>query len=222
MSKFKKSDILLLLIVLLAYVPGLLVFQQLPAQVPSHWDINGQVNGYSSKITTVVFMPSLNLALYFLFLIIPKIDPKRANYQNFGGAYSIIRWALHLFLMGTYLFTLYNALAIGRGQKTPDVSGVILGAVALLFIVLGNYMGRFRHNYFVGIRTPWTLASEEVWQKTHRLAGKLYVGAGIIALSGLFIGGMVRFWLFMVPIIGANLLAMGYSFWLYQKTQVHK
>ena len=217
MKDFKKSDLVLLVLIVLSVIPGLMLYSQLPDQVPTHWGLHGEANGFGSKNLAIFLLPVINMGLFFLILFYPNIDPRRENFKKFAGSYTVLRWAVHLFFSAVYLFTLYKVLMYARGQEALNISGFITVAISLLIIVLGNYMGRVRHNYFVGIRTPWTLASEEVWQKTHRLGGKLYVASGVIGLLSVFLQDPGRFLGLLVPLIGANIFLAGYSYWQFEK-----
>jgi uncharacterized membrane protein len=219
-KKVKVSEILLLLVLLLAFLPGIIVYQQLPDQVPTHWNIHGQIDGYGSKFTAVVLMPLLNFCLYFLLKYIPRIDPKAKNYFYFTNSYTIMRWAIHLFMAGIQIVILWSTYQGAIGAAPVDPSKFIMIGVCLLFVVIGNYMGRFRHNYFVGIRNPWTLASEEVWDKTHRLGSKVWVASGIVGLFGLFFGSELRVLFLLFPILVGNVFLTGYSYWIFRKLSV--
>ncbi|MDI6879927.1 MAG: SdpI family protein [Desulfitobacteriaceae bacterium] len=215
--KMKKSDLLLLLLILLSFVPGLVLYGQLPERMPSHWNVYGQVDGYSSKAFATLFFPGLNLGMYFLFLVLPRLDPKRKNYALFTSSYNVVRWAIHVFLILIYLVIVVSALRLTQGQPTLDVSRLVPIGVSVLFIILGNYMGRFRHNYFIGIRNPWTLANEQVWQKTHRLGGKLFVLVGVLGIISVFLNPMLRFGLFMGGVVALLVVTTVYSYWIYRK-----
>lgn len=217
MERLKKSDYLLLLLILVSFVPGLLLYEQLPAQMPTHWNVNGQIDQYSSKAVGVLLFPGINFVMYFLFLFLPKLDPKRKNYNLFSGSYTVIRWTIHLFMLILYFITLYSALRLARGEGSLDISMLVPAAISVLFIIIGNYMGRFRHNYFIGIRNPWTLANEQVWQKTHRLGGKLFVLAGVLGLVGIFFNPMLRFIIFMGGLGALLVIVTVYSYWLFRK-----
>lgn len=215
--KMKKSDLLLLVLIILSFLPGLLFYGQLPERVPSHWNVYGQVDRYSSKAMATLLFPGLNLVMYFAFLIIPRLDPKRKNYTLFADSYTLIRWTLHVFMMLLYLVTLISSLRLAQGQTALDISRIVPVGVSVLFIIIGNYMGRFRHNYFVGIRNPWTLANEQVWQKTHRMGGKLFVLVGILGLIGVFLSPILRFALFIGGVVVLLVVTTLYSYWVFRK-----
>src|ERR1043166_6580261 len=113
-------------------------------------------------------MPLMNVGLYFLFMILPKIDPRKKNYELFESKYRVIRVILHAFFNFAFFVTIFYALGYHF-----NLSMLIMYGVLCLFLILGNYMGNIRPNFFMGIRTPWTLSSETVWMKTHRLTAKI-------------------------------------------------
>ncbi|PKM88504.1 MAG: hypothetical protein CVU87_07370 [Firmicutes bacterium HGW-Firmicutes-12] len=180
----KEWYIIILILATLAF--GIYLYPQLPDKIPTHWNIQGEVDGWSGKTFGVFFFPLLNLILYPLMIILPRIDPRRQNYLHFSKAYTVIRITLHSFFAIIYVITLLVALGYPL-----EISFIVKFFVSLLFAVLGNYMGKIKHNYFVGIKTPWTLANEEVWVKTHRLAAPLWVAAGIL---GMFLSFFPQVW----------------------------
>ncbi|MBM7854330.1 putative membrane protein [Desulfohalotomaculum tongense] len=185
-------------------------YPALPDQVPSHWNIRGEVDGYSHKSVVALVMPLLPLVIYVLMTVMPQIDPQKYNYSKFGSSYAKIRTILVLIMMGVTLLPLLSALgySINIGLLTRIF-------IPVLFIALGNYMGKIRPNYFIGIRVPWTLASEEVWIKTHRLAGKLMVIGGLIALAGALTPPVAGFIIMMAGILVPLLVTTVYSYFLY-------
>lgn len=163
------------LILVGSLVASAVLYPRLPEQMPIHWNIEGQVDDYAGRFWGAFGLPFLNLALYLLILFLPVVDPKRANYARFTGFYRGFRIFMTLFLGGLHGMTL--SVALGR---PVDVTLLVTLGVSALFVYLGNSLGRVRHNYFMGIKTPWTLANEEVWRRTHRLGGRLFVVAGLL------------------------------------------
>jgi uncharacterized membrane protein len=176
-TEFIKKELIIWLIVLAPFVYALVYWNQLPERMPVHWSMDGKPNGYSSKGFGILEIPLLSLGLYFLLLLIPKIDPKKANFAQFEGTYRTIRLLLHTVL--TIAFVMGLLYAMNSGINSAYFSVILISG---LFMVLGNFMGKIRPNYFVGIRTPWTLANEDVWVKTHRVTGRLWVAASFIYL----------------------------------------
>jgi uncharacterized membrane protein len=158
-------------------VASIIIYPHLPVQVPGHWNIKGEVDKYYPRAFGAFFAPLMAIGIYLLMLIIPSLDPRRENYIRFTGAYTFLRWGLVLFLSVLHVTTILVALGY-----SVNVALVVKAMVAILLTVIGNFMGQFRHNYFVGIRTPWTLANEEVWQRTHRVGGRIWVIGGLICL----------------------------------------
>ncbi|NMC27940.1 MAG: SdpI family protein [Syntrophomonadaceae bacterium] len=154
------------------------IYPRLPAMVPGHWNLQGEIDRYYPKSFGAFFAPVLTVGIYLMMLFLPLIDPRRDNYERFAGAYTFLRWGLVIFFAIIYGISILAALG-----HDLDVALLIKGLVAVLFVVIGNFMGQFRHNYFVGIKTPWTLANEEVWRRTHRLAGRIWVVCGLVGLA---------------------------------------
>jgi len=213
LSKNIKQDWPVLFFILATLAAGLLLYPRLPDMMPGHWNIKGQIDGWVSKPFGVLFFPLLNLGLYPLMLLLPRIDPRRENYRRFAGVYRLIRLFLHVFLALLYIVTLLAALGY-----TLRVDAIVKFAVSLLILVLGNYMGKIKHNYFVGIKTPWTLASEEVWYKTHRFAAPLWVGAGILGMAISVFRQVWLNWLYFASLIVIGLVPIIYSYFLFRKT----
>jgi len=174
-----------LAVIFISLAAGAVLHPYLPERIPSHWNIKGEVDAYSSRFWGAFGLPLLAAGIYLLMTFLPAIDPRRENYKKFAGAYRLIKFALVFFMCGLYLLVIFSAL----GYRLP-VDRLVAAAVSLLILVFGSLMGQLQHNYFVGIKTPWTLASENVWQKTHRLGGRLWVIAGLVGLLASPIGGI--------------------------------
>ena len=208
-----KKEWPLLVILAIPVVIAVMVYPHMPERVPIHWNIHGQVNNYGSREFGTFFLPLLNIAMYVLFLVMPKLDPKYANYSKFGSSYLTIRYSLHLFFMLMFGVTVAASLGypINIGRWVP-------AGVAVLFIVMGNIMGRVRHNYFVGFRYPWTLANEEVWRRTHQLGSKLMVVGGFLALFGvIFTQGNASFMILMIGILVPTIITTVYSYIIFKR-----
>jgi len=208
-----KKEWPLLLIVALPLIAAILVYPKMPEQVPIHWNVQGVADGYGSRAFGTFFLPLLNIAMYALFLVLPKLDPKRANYEKFTSSYLTIRYAFHLFFMGLFAAT----AAASLGYPVSVDRWIKIGA-AVLVIVMGNVMGRVRHNYFVGFKYPWTLANEEVWKRTHQFGAKLMVAGGFAALCGAILtDGTVSFVILMAGLLIPMVITTIYSYLIYKK-----
>ena len=217
LSKTLLSDWLSLIIILGSLLIGFMVYPHLPDRVASHWGISGEVNGYSSRFWGAFGIPLMTTGIYCMMLLLPFIDPRKENYKKFTVAYKVFRTLLVVSMFGLYLVIVLNAL----GYNIP-VNKITMLVVSLLFMVIGNFMGQIRQNYFVGIKTPWTLASEDVWQKTHRFAGKLWVVAGFFGIAGSIIGKTAGRIIMFAALGVAGIIPVVYSFLEYRKTDSKK
>lgn len=184
----------------------------LPDQVATHWNIKGEADDYSHKSVVAFIMPLLPLLIYVFMTVLPKFDPKKDNYLKFSGSYEKIRMAIVSLMVVVTLLPLLSALGYN-----VNISLIMRIGLPVLMIIIGNYMGKVRFNYFMGFRLPWTLANEDVWNKTHRLGGKLMVSGGVIALLGIFTSPEVGFVLVMAGIFIPIVIATVYSYFTYKK-----
>ncbi|NNG67807.1 SdpI family protein [Caldanaerobacter subterraneus] len=205
-----KKDWWLIGIIILIWIFTFAIFGRLPAKIPIHWNISGQVDSFGPK-HDIFILPSIITIIYFVMLYVPIIDPKRANYGKFAGAYRLIRAVVVIILSAVYFASAYSAL--GYRIEVNRMSNLI---IPFMLIGFGSVMGKLRHNYFVGIRTPWTLADEEVWNNTHQLAGKLWLIAGIIGLFASFFGGAWVTVFMFVLLITAVIVPIVYSYIIFK------
>ncbi len=175
----------ILILLLLLVVASVFVYPHLPVRVPGHWNVAGQVDRYTSRSFAAFFYPLLIIWIYLMMVLIPLVDPKRQNYVRFEGAYRLLRSALVLFLSGTWAITILTGLGYSL-----NVGMIMKGGIGLLFLLIGSVMGQIRFNYFVGIRTPWTLADERVWLTTHRFGSRIWVLGSLLILLGSSISGL--------------------------------
>ena len=206
-----------LLIVAAAIVASLLVYPSLPERVPTHWDLAGRPNGWSSRFWGAWVMPIFIVGAWAIMQILPRIDPRGTNYAKFGGALEGIIVSIMLFMLGMHVIALRAAM--GYSVAMERVLPIGLG---ILFIAIGNLLPRARPNWFVGIRTPWTLSSDRVWEKTHRFGGHVFVGSGIVMLlSGLFLGHSAHIVTFVVvSLCAAAVLIFSYLEWKREQPSV--
>src|SRR5687768_937250 len=203
------TTILVLILILAATVAGLSLWNRLPEQMASHWNINDQVDGYMSKFWGVFLMPIFTLGMLLLFLVIPNIDPLKANIAQFRDVFNLFIVLLVGFMVYIYALTLLWNL----GYTNFGLGKAMMPALGVLFIFVGYMLRKAKRNYFIGIRTPWTLSSDKVWDETHRLGAVLFIISGLLA----FIGGLIAFWMMLVPLIGSTIFLLSYSYVLYQR-----
>jgi uncharacterized membrane protein len=182
------------------------------AQIPIHWNAAGEIDGWASKTFGLLLTPALTLGLTALFAVIPRIDPRGDNILRSWDAYRII-WIGTLVLM-LCIQAITILAAFGR---EINAGFLIPAGVGLLFVFLGNSMGKIRPNYMFGVRTPWTLASEVSWNKTHRLAGWLFVALGLFMIAGAAFGeGELWVWGLLAGIGLLLVITFGYSYWVWK------
>jgi len=209
----RTTTIMVLVLIIGATAAGLLFWNQLPEQMASHWNVNDQVDGYMSRFWGVLMVPLMTLGIFLLFLVIPAIDPLKANIAKF-------RETFNLFIVLFVAFMLYiHALTLvwNLGYTGFKMSTSMLPAMGLLFIFIGFILRRAKRNFFIGIRTPWTLSSDYVWDKTHQLGAVLFMASGVLTFIGGLFGGMVAFWFLFVPLISSTIFLLVYSYVLYQR-----
>jgi len=209
----RTTTILVLVMIIGATLAGLLLWSRLPEQMASHWNFNDQVDGYMSKFWGVFMVPLITLGMFVLFLVIPSIDPLKANIAQFREAFNLFIVLMVVFMLYIYGLT----LAWNLGYTDFKISTSILPAIGLLFIFIGFMLRQAKRNFFIGIRTPWTLSSDQVWNKTHQLGSILFMASGALAVVGSFFGGTTAFWMLMIPIFGSTIFLVIYSYILYRR-----
>jgi len=188
------------------------VYPRLPSVVPMHWDANGNVNGWGAKWTLFLIDPGIMASILILFGGLPWLSPKKFEVDSFRSTYLYIMVAI--LAMMAYAHTLILAASLSVGI---DVGRAIEGGVCLLIALLGNVMGKVRRNFFVGIRTPWTLASEQVWNATHRMGAKTMFVAGVVGL--LAVALKAPFWIPIAAIGAGALVPAIYSLIFYKQLE---
>lgn len=207
--KLLRDNIVGFLLTLAAFAIVLVMYPRMPDVVPTHWNIHGEADGFMHKPWGPLILPLTMAGLVALFAVLRAASPKEAPVERFARAYSILVSAVLGFLL---VLTFVSALV---ATGTPvNMTKVVMVAVGVLFLIIGNFMGKVTRNYFVGIRTPWTLANDEVWYRTHRLAGKVFVLAGL----GIVLLVLLDQVAFGLPLLlAAALIPVIYSYIVYRK-----
>ncbi len=206
------SEIFSALTLLVCWGASIYFYRGFPEKVITHWNIHGQPDGWSGRGFAAFFFPALLTGMYALFLSLPFFDPKKERYEEFFRTYNVFRHSILVIMAVIY----FIASAANLGLDI-NISMAIPGIIGLLFVVIGNYMAKLKMNWFIGIRTPWSMSSETVWNKTHRFGGKAFMFGGLlIALSGL--GPVaVRLPLFISAVIILSLGTIVYSYIAYRE-----
>jgi len=203
--------ILLFIIVLACIITGVIVYPQLPAIFVSHWNAAGQANGTISNFWGVCILPIIMLLLIGLWALLPRVDPIDPGFKGFRKAYDFLMLLIVAFLAYVYALILLANLGL-QSQILP----MILPALALLMFVLGALLPCLKRNWFVGIRTPWTISNDIVWDKTHKLGSWLIEIASLFILAAAFAPRTVSLWLLVVSILGAALISVVYSYFVFR------
>lgn len=177
-----KSEWLLITIILAIWLISAIFYPQLPDQIPTHWNMAGEIDQWSSKANAVLLFPGIITGIYLLFLAIPYLEPRRKHFLQSWGFYKMMKYAMVIYLVVIYGLSLWAAF-----DNTVSMETFVPISVGMLFILIGNYLGQVKSNFLMGIRTPWTLSSEESWRKTHRLGGIMFTIAGLLYMIVPFI-----------------------------------
>ena len=196
-----------------AYAFSAAVYSRLPARVPSHWGMHG-VNGYTPRAAAAVMLPTLALVVWALMRWLPSIDPRRANYARFQSSYDAV--VVAIVALVTALHVVMLGIALGWPLRMEVVAPAAVGA---MFLVVGNVLPRARPNWFFGIRTPWTLSSDHVWERTHRVGGWVMTACGVVVIAAAFVGNRAAVIAItaMVPVMLVGVV--GYSYVLWRREQ---
>jgi uncharacterized membrane protein len=193
------------------YITAFIFYPQMPEQMASHWDAQGVVDGYTSRFVGVFLFPFIATGVALLFVAIPLIDPLKANIEKFRKYYD---WFMAVFLI--FFQYIYVLTLLWNRNASFDMMQAMLPALGALFFYIGIMIQNAKRNYMVGIRTPWTLASDEVWNKTHKLGGKLFMGAGVLAAIGAIWPDYALAFI-LIPVLAVTLVTVIYSYAIYRK-----
>ncbi len=215
MKKNNWQLVLRIFLIVLMIGIGWYFSDKLPDKVPVHWNWQGEVDGFGSRGQGLWTIPIMTVVIMIIFWFVPQLDPKREKYKQFAGVWEMFQSMFLFFMIYVYFISLYAAVA------AVDVGSWVMTGVGLLFVWLGNMMGKIRQNYFVGIKVPWTLNNEEVWNKTHRLGGWCFVIAGLLltvnAWTKILVGPI-----FILAMTICLVVPIVYSYVIYKKIDLPK
>ena len=200
-------------LIVLCFIGTAVVYPDLPARIPTHWNWRGEVDDTAARFPGAFFAPLMALGLWVLLPVLRRIDPRRRNYERFDETFWVFLNVLALAMV------LLQAAVLGASLGAPfDMGRMVLGGVGILFLALGNYLPRLRSNWWMGIRTPWTLDSEDVWRRTHRLGGWSFALGGLLCLLGALVlpsaaAGVVG----LIALMGAAFVPVVYSYVIWRQ-----
>jgi uncharacterized membrane protein len=206
-KKNLKILIITSIVILLPVLAGVVLWDTLPEQIPTHWNAAGEIDGWSSKTFAIFGLPLMMLAMHWLCALATAADPKKANHSN--KLIHLVLWIIPI--ISVVLFVLTYVAALGTEVRMEMVMPLLVGFV---LTVVGNYLPKCKQSYTIGIKIPWTLHSEENWNRTHRFAGRLWLVCGLGIMLTSFIGG---FWLFLPIVLVMVLAPCIYSYLLHRK-----
>ena len=207
----RNIQILIIGLILVSFLIGAYLYPYMPEKMASHWDANGSVDGYMPKLWGLFLLPVISAILFLVVMLIPKIDPHKGNIEKFRGHFDVFILLLFVFLFYVHMLTMLWNLSYRF-----NIIQLLAPAFGLIIYYAGIMMENAKQNWFIGVRTPWTLSSEVVWDKTNKLAGKLFKVAGVLAAMGLIFPKYAIF-LILVPVILAAVYPIIYSYQKYQQ-----
>lgn len=210
--KLNKLFISVLTVLVVTWIVAFMYEPKLPEQIPTHWNIKGEVDDYTSKPWGVYMLPLISTATNLLLFFLPKIAPKGFKLDAAKKVYEILILVMAVFLLAVMVLMFEAAL-----NNDIDMNQWIMGGVGLLFVIIGNYLSKVPKNFFLGIRTPWTLASDEVWFKTHKLGAWAFVVCGLLVMIGALLAWPVM--LLTGLLMAAGFVPLIYSLIIYKKIE---
>ncbi|MEM7825742.1 MAG: SdpI family protein [Candidatus Aenigmatarchaeota archaeon] len=207
----RKSEKIALAIVIFSFVLAFYLYPQMPEIMASHWNLEGKVDVYTSKFNTLFLMPAISFLIFLLFLAIPSIDPLKKNIEKFRNYFDT-----YIILILIFLLYIYSLVILWNLDFRFNIVKSLIPAFCVLIFYTGVLVENSKRNWFIGIRTPWTLSNEKVWNKTHKLGEKLIKIASFISLLGFFFESFA-FYFLILPILFACLYPIIYSYFEYKK-----
>lgn len=208
-----KSSYISLGIILLSFIIGAVSYSYMPDIMPTHWNAQGEIDGYMGKFWGLFFLPVLSFGLFILLMYMPKFEPRRDNFDYFRDYYQGI-----ILVMTGFLFYIYILSILAALEYEFNMVQMIAPAFAALFYYIGVTLQKTKSNFFVGIKTPWTISDDKVWEKTHNIGGTLFKASGIISLFGVFFKEIAII-LILAPILAVAVFVYIYSYLEYKKIQ---
>ncbi|MBN3036851.1 MAG: SdpI family protein [Candidatus Diapherotrites archaeon] len=205
------TDYLLLIVIGVMLIAPAVLYGIMPDTMPVHWGPSGAADGFAGKGWGLFAIPVITVFVYGVFLVIPQIAVFKENFREFRKEYQVLKAILVLFFAALYVATLLYSI------KPFNMNYAIIPLVSALLYGVGMLMPRFKRNFFVGIKTPWTLADERVWNKTHAVGGKVFKATAVVILVGgiLLLDKIV--WVLLASVLGATAIVTVYSFLEYRR-----
>jgi uncharacterized membrane protein len=198
-------------LIIAATVVSIVMYPRIPETMPTHWSASGEVNGWSSRLFGAWLMPLMMAVVWIVMRMLPHIDPRRANYEKFSGMYEALIDLTLVFMLGLHVLVLTAA----TGAEV-DMARIIPISVGVFFVLMGVMLPRAHPNWFVGIRTPWTLSSDQSWERTHKLGGLLFIITGVLAIAAALVIPTKAVWVMLTAGIGMTVFLFAYSYMVWK------
>jgi uncharacterized membrane protein len=209
---YNRSLMIGLVLLLASFGVSAWLYPHLPETMPRHWNATGNIDAYGPRAQVAFLMPAIIAFTWVLLIVLPRVSPHGFRIDLFRDVYGVVTAGIIAVLAFLHTITLLEA----AGYALP-LNSTTFVAIGLLMLFLGNYMGKLRKNFFIGVRTPWTLASDEVWARTHRLTGWVFAVAGVAIVADGLLGANVV--IFLAVILCAVFAPIVYSFVLYRRIE---
>jgi uncharacterized membrane protein len=198
------------ILILAAVIITIAVYPRLPEQIPTHWSMSGEVNGWSNRMWGAWMLPLIMAVVWLFMRAIPHIDPRKANYEKFSGMYDAL-----VILILAFMLLMHVVVLLSATGNVIRMDRVVMPATGIFIAIMGVLLPRAQPNWFVGFRTPWTLTSDLSWERTHKAGGALFIALGLLIVASTFIAPERAIWLLVVAGLGvvAFLFIYSYQVW---------
>ena len=196
-----------LALIVVAVLISIVAYPKLPDQVPTHWDLSGDVNGWSSRLWGAWMLPLIMAVVWLIMRAIPHIDPRGANYAKFEGMYD---WLVILVL--AFMLLMHAVVIMSATGRPVSMHTILMPAVGIFIAMIGLMLPRVHPNWFVGIRTPWTLTSDLSWERTHKIGGVLFVALGLLMIVTTLLAPTTAIWVLVIAAVGITIFLFAYSY----------
>ncbi|HET9696037.1 MAG TPA: DUF1648 domain-containing protein, partial [Terriglobales bacterium] len=198
------------ILILAAVIITIAVYPRLPEQIPTHWSMSGEVNGWSNRLWGAWMLPFIMAVVWMFMRAIPHIDPRKANYEKFSGMYDAL-----VILILAFMLLMHVVVLLSATGNVIRMDRVVMPATGIFIAIMGVLLPRAQPNWFVGFRTPWTLTSDLSWERTHKVGGTLFIALGLLVVASTFIAPERAIWLLVVAGLGvvAFLFIYSYQVW---------
>ena len=201
-----------ILLIVAAVAATILYYPKLPETMTTHWSVSGEPNGFSSRLWGAWMLPVIMAAVWLIMRAIPHIDPRKANYEKFSGMYDAL-----VILILAFMLAMHIVLLMAATGAPIRMERVVMPSVGVFIAIMGILIPRAHPNWFVGIRTPWTLTSDLSWERTHRIGGALFVMLGVLMVASSFLAPGTAIWILVAAALGITVFLFAYSYQVWKE-----